>query len=241
MARRRSSRRRSRRRSGYRSSSYRRAPRRSVSLPAVLLGTILVLALAGVGLFVALRGDVGLSMSGGGSTADRDRFEGIGDISIADSDLSQYWWLSTEVQEVSLSDVAGAELLDGSDESPGGGGTQMVQRVVLPVGITFRADSSELSEEARQSLESVVAEIDSETSGVTVLCHSSSDGEFDSRLRISEARAEALAALIEELIGWEAGSVSRKGLGDAFPIAGVDPESPTGLLMNRRCEILLEL
>lgn len=117
----------------------------------------------------------------------------------------------------------------------------MVQRVVLPVGITFRADSSELSEEARQSLESVVAEIDPETSGVTVLCHSSSDGELDSRLRISEARADALAVLIEELIGWGAGTVTRKGLGDAFPIAGVDPESPTGLLMNRRCEILLEL
>jgi flagellar motor protein MotB len=30
------------------------------------------------------------------------------------------------------------------------------------------------------------------------------------------------------------------GLGDQYPVAGIDPESPTGRLVNRRCEILVE-
>lgn len=241
MAGRRSSRGRSRRRSGYRSYSYRRPSRRSVAFPIALVAATVFAGLLGAGIYVLSRSGFTLTPTGGSATADRDRFEGIGDIAVPESDMSEYWWLSTAVEEVSVAEIPGSDLADGSGSNSGGGGDQIVQRVVLPVGITFRADSSELSANARANLEAVVADIDGSKTDITVLCHSSSDGEPDSRLRISQERADVLAALLEELLGLKEGRIVRKGLGDAFPIAGVDPTSPTGLLMNRRCEILLEL
>ncbi len=238
MACRRSARRRSRRRrpSGYRSYSSRRS-RGGSSFGRTLAILVVVLGVLGTGIWLFASGTFSLSMSSGGKSADRGRLVGTDDMTIPTSDLSNYWWLATEVEEVSTSEIPGTEGLPGS----GSGGEQVVQRVVLPVGITFRADSAELSEDARRSLESVVAEIDPSTAGITVLCHSSSDGKPESRQEISEARANALASLLEDMIGWETGTIVRKGLGDAFPLAGVDPMSPTGRLMNRRCEILLEL
>lgn len=165
--------------------------------------------------------------------SDLSRFKGLDGMTVETADVSMYWWLRTSVEEAVSADELPEEFtVENADD--------LVRRTVLPSGITFRADSAELSPEALQSIEAAAATIPKDFIRITVLCHSSADGTKESRLPLSQERAEVLAQELEKLLGVAPGSIVRMGLGDQYPVAGIDPESPTGRLVNRRCEILVE-
>lgn len=144
-----------------------------------------------------------------------------------------YWWLMPAVEESVSADDLPPEFTSQDSDA-------LIQRTVLPAGITFRADSSELSPEALESIRMAATALPENFIKITVFCHSSADGTKESRLPLSQERAEVLAAELESILGLPPGSIERLGLGDQYPVAGIDPESPTGRLVNRRCEILVE-
>lgn len=173
------------------------------------------------------------SLQQSSSPSDPGRFKGLDGIAIEPGDTSMYWWLMTTTQDA-------VDAVDLPPEFSSQGADVLIQRTVLPAGITFRADSSELSTEALDSLRAAAAVIPETFIKITVLCHSSADGTKESRLPLSQQRAEVLAAELETILVLQAGVIERMGLGDEYPVAGIDPESPTGRLVNRRCEILVE-
>lgn len=173
------------------------------------------------------------SLQQSGGPSDPGRFKGLNGITVEPGDTSMYWWLMTSTGEtVSAGDLP--------PEFESQDGEAVIQRTVLPAGITFRADSSELSAEAIENIRMAASALPETFIKITVMCHSSADGTKESRLPLSQERAEVLAAELESLLGLASGSIERLGLGDQYPVAGIDPESPTGRLVNRRCEILVE-
>lgn len=161
------------------------------------------------------------------------RFKGLNGITVEPGDTSMYWWLMPAVEESVSADDLPPEFTSQDSDA-------LIQRTVLPAGITFRADSSELSPEALESIRMAATALPENFIKITVFCHSSADGTKESRLPLSQERAEVLAAELESILGLPPGSIERLGLGDQYPVAGIDPESPTGRLVNRRCEILVE-
>lgn len=173
------------------------------------------------------------SLQSNNSPSDLGRFEGLDGMTVDPADISMYWWLRPTVEEtVTAEDLPEEFTVENPDD--------LVQRTVLPSGITFRADSAELSVEALANIKTAAASIPKDFIRITVLCHSSADGTKESRLPLSQERAEVLADELENILGVASGSIVRMGLGDQYPVAGIDPESPTGRLVNRRCEILVE-
>jgi outer membrane protein OmpA-like peptidoglycan-associated protein len=144
-----------------------------------------------------------------------------------------YWWLATSIEETVTADDLPDEFTFGDSEA-------LIQRTVLPAGITFRADSAELSAEALDNIRAAALAIPDPFIKITVLCHSSADGTKEGRLPLSQRRADVLADELESILSLQPGTVERMGLGDEYPVAGIDPDSPTGRLVNRRCEILVE-
>lgn len=173
------------------------------------------------------------SLQQGSTPSDPGRFKGLDGMSIATADISMYWWLQATVEEtVDVGDLPPEFSADTADA--------IIQRTVLPAGITFRADSSELSPEAVESIKVAALAIPEAFIKITVLCHSSADGTKESRLPLSQERAEVLATEMETILTLQPGTIERMGLGDEYPVVGIDPDSPTGRLVNRRCEILVE-
>lgn len=173
------------------------------------------------------------SVQSNGTPSDLSRFKGLDGMTVESADISMYWWLRTSVEEtVTAEDLPAEFTVENADD--------LVQRTVLPSGITFQADSAELSPEALEAIKTAAASIPKDFIRITVLCHSSADGTKESRLPLSKERAEVLAGELENVLGVAAGSIVRMGLGDQYPVTGIDPESPTGRLVNRRCEILVE-
>ncbi|MFM8382781.1 MAG: OmpA family protein [Actinomycetota bacterium] len=221
--------RRSRARSG-RSGSWK--PRRSPAwtvVPAVLvfLGALVVVVITQ---WERLPFD---SLSQNRTPSDLGRFDGLGDMVVETADTSMYWWKKTTIGETVVPGELPPEFSAGTTERP-------IQRTVLPSGITFRADSAELSPEALENIRIAAQSIPEAFIKITVLCHSSADGTTESRLPLSQERADVLARELETMLGLSPGTIERLGLGDQYPVAGIDPESPTGRLVNRRCEILVE-
>lgn len=173
------------------------------------------------------------SLQSNSGPSDPNRFKGLDGMTVETADISMYWWLRTTVEgTVNPEDLPEGFTVENAED--------LVQRTVLPSGITFRADSAELSPEALESIKTAAASIPKDFIRITVLCHSSADGTKESRLPLSQERAEVLAGELETVLGVAVGSIVRMGLGDQYPVAGIDPESPTGRLVNRRCEILVE-
>lgn len=173
------------------------------------------------------------SLQSNGTPSDLGRFEGLDGMTVEPADISMYWWLRTTVEgAVNPEELPEGFTVENADD--------LVQRTVLPSGITFRADSAELSPEALESIKTAATSIPKDFIRITVLCHSSADGTKESRLPLSQERAEVLAGELENILGVAAGSIVRMGLGDQYPVTGIDPDSPTGRLVNRRCEILVE-
>jgi len=173
------------------------------------------------------------SLSQNRTPSDLGRFDGLGDLVVETADTSMYWWKRTTIEETVAPGELPPEFTAGTSERP-------IQRTVLPSGITFRADSAELSPEALENIRIAAQSIPGVFIKITVLCHSSADGTKESRLPLSQERAEVLAGELETMLGLATGTIERLGLGDQYPASGIDPESPTGRLVNRRCEILVE-
>jgi len=165
--------------------------------------------------------------------SDLGRFKGLDGITIETADTTMYWWRMATVAEGVSTDDLPSEFTPEDAEA-------LIQRTVLPAGITFRADSAELSSEALESIRTAALAIPDPFIKITVLCHSSADGTQEGRLPLSQQRAEVLAGELETILSLASGTIERMGLGDQYPVAGIDPESPTGRLVNRRCEILVE-
>lgn len=169
----------------------------------------------------------------GSGPSDPGRFKGLNGMTVEPGDTSMYWW-----RQASVEATVSAEDLPPEFNSQNG--EALIQRTVLPAGITFRADSSELSIEALESIKRAASALPENFIKITVLCHSSADGTKESRLPLSQERAAVLATELETILGLQQGDIERMGLGDQYPVAGIDPDSPTGRLVNRRCEILVE-
>jgi outer membrane protein OmpA-like peptidoglycan-associated protein len=165
--------------------------------------------------------------------SDLGRFKGLDGVVVESADISMYWWLATSIEETVTADDLPDEFTSGDSEA-------LIQRTVLPAGITFRADSAELSAEALDNIRAAALTIPDPFIKITVLCHSSADGTKEGRLPLSQKRADVLADELESILSLQPGTVERMGLGDEYPVAGIDPDSPTGRLVNRRCEILVE-
>lgn len=195
----------------------------------------IVIALGGAAAAVITQWDRFSSGSGQSNRGPSDpgRFKGLDGMTVEPADISIYWWLQPTVGETVQAEELPDEFTVEDAQDP-------IQRTVLPSGITFRADSAELSSEALDSIRAAASAIPQHFIKITVLCHSSADGTKESRLPLSQQRAEVLAGELESLLGVATGSIARMGLGDEYPVDGIDPESPTGRLVNRRCEILVE-
>lgn len=175
----------------------------------------------------------GISAGGGATVADSSRFEGATGIVIPEASADAapgYWWSTVTSDTVTAEDGYLTELDSGSS----------FERLLVPVDLLFEADSAQISRKARESLRSVAEAIKDPSLRVVVVCHSSADGPEESRLPLSERRADALASALEQMIGRNPRSIVRIGKGDSVPLPGIDQTTPSGLALNRRCEIFVE-
>lgn len=107
----------------------------------------------------------------------------------------------------------------------------------MPGNITFATDSSNISANFYQVLDSVALVIkEFEKTYVDVVGHTDSTGSEAYNLKLSEARASSVARYLESQGVLPARIVSR-GVGEANPIASND--TAQGRSLNRRVEIIL--
>ena len=219
-----------------RRSSRRRSRRRGPSIGLVIGVFVAVLVLlasvAGVVLYQSGAWE-GISVGSGPVVADSSRFKGAEGIVIPEADAGAspgYWWSSVTSDTVTAEEGYLTELDSGA----------AFERLLVPVDLLFEADSAQISREARESLRGVAEAIADPSLRVVVVCHSSADGPEESRLPLSERRADSLASALEQMIGRDPRSIVRIGKGDSVPLPGIDQTTPSGLALNRRCEIFVE-
>lgn len=219
-----------------RRSSRRRSRRGGPSVGLVLGVVVVLLALlasaAGVVLYQSGLWE-GITIGGGTTEADSSRFSGAEGIVLPEAPAGEspgYWWSTVTSDTVTAEDGYLTELDSGSS----------FERLLVPVDLLFEADSAQISREARESLRGVAEAIADPSLRVVVVCHSSADGPTESRLPLSERRADSLASALEQLIGRDPRSIVRIGKGDSVPLPGIDQTTPSGLALNRRCEIFVE-
>lgn len=217
--------------------SSRRRSRRggpSIGLLLIVVGAVFVLFAAGAGVVLYQSGAwEGIRVGGGPIGADSSRFKGAEGIVLPESATAEppgYWWSSVTSETVTAEEGYLTDLDSGAS----------FERLLVPVDLLFEADSAQISREARESLRGVAEAISDPSLRVVVVCHSSADGPEESRLPLSERRADSLASALEQLIGREPKSIVRIGKGDSVPLPGIDQGTPSGLALNRRCEIFVE-
>ncbi len=206
-----------------------RKRRRRFLVIAVASGALLALAAGGV--LVSKFGLPSFSISGNSTTSNNDRFDGLSGIVIPEHEKEELWWTSINLQDLA--------------ELPAGlGGTSpdsRFSRMLIPSDVLFAPESNKLNDAAKQSVVDIAATITSSQAKVIVVCHSSSDGRVERRLPLSEERADALASALEVEMHRAAGSIERIGLGASSPLPNVDASTPTGRVLNRRCEVYVEI
>jgi outer membrane protein OmpA-like peptidoglycan-associated protein len=112
------------------------------------------------------------------------------------------------------------------------------QRVALPNEVLFEFDSDALASGASGALDRVVAAIKARPRArVTVEGHTDDVGNAEYNQKLSERRAEAVAAYLAQK-GVERGRVTARGLGARRPAAPNDSDENRG--KNRRVEIVIE-
>ena len=194
-----------------------------------VVGALLALVAGGAVLFN--NGLPKFSMSGGPTELNSDRFVGLSGIVIPPHEKEDLWWTSINSQDLS--------------ELPAGVGITVpnskYSRILIPSDVLFESDKSELSNAAKQSVADVAETITNPQVKVIVVCHSAHDDFVGQGLILSEKRADAFAGALEVEMQREAGSIERIGLGDTSPLPNVDPNTPTGRALNRRCEVFVEL
>ena len=160
-----------------------------------------------------------------------DRFEGLSGVVIPPHENEELWWTSIDSQDIS--------------ELPAGLGstvpTSKYSRILVPADVLFASDMSQLSNAAKQSVADVAATITNPMVKVIVVCHSAHDSAVGQGRVLSEERADSFASALEVEMQREAGSIERIGRGDSSPLPSVDPNTPTGRALNRRCEVFVEL
>lgn len=117
-----------------------------------------------------------------------------------------------------------------------------VARPVVPIGcgatlhgIGFDYDSATLRPDSAKHLDALASGLKASAAGaVTVIGHTSSEGETAYNERLSERRAQAVAAAVVAR-GIDAARISAAGRGETQPIA--DNATEAGRALNRRVEI----
>lgn len=105
-------------------------------------------------------------------------------------------------------------------------------------GIQFDFDSAVIRPESFDTINSLRSGLDgSAGSAITIVGHTSSEGSDAYNLDLSQRRAEAVVAALQER-GLENGRISARGAGETQPIA--DNSSETGRSLNRRVEIMCQ-
>ena len=208
---------------------------------------VAVLALAG-GAFAYSKGALDSLLSSNGTPSDgvsapASRLHGAEGVDVGAAVPTHFWWAgaSTDVWGQITVD-AGASPLDPATTDPTASTlADQYQRLLIPASLLFGANSSVLSVQSKESLQAVASTVQDPTLPIIVVCHSSADGKVERRQSLSDERAANLAGALETLLGRPAGSIQRAGKGDTEPLPGVDQNTPTGLALNRRCEVYLQL
>jgi len=159
-----------------------------------------------------------------------DRFHGSEGIDIPVGDSPKFWWTRIDTGTVVRlpSDIQGVTT------------SGQFTRMIIPADVLFALDSSDLNDAVLSSVDEIAATVSDSTSKVIVVCHSSSDGSVNSRLELSERRADSLAARLEQVMNRPNDSIDRIGMGDTSPLPNIDQATPTGRALNRRCDVYLE-
>lgn len=116
--------------------------------------------------------------------------------------------------------------------------------VTISADVLFEFDEATLSENARETLADQAEQLDGLNGTVEVVGHSDGIGDDDYNQRLSEDRAAAVKAALEEELGADAPEIEASARGATEPVAeetGSDGEDdPGGRARNRRVEISFE-
>lgn len=197
----------------------------------VAVGTLVVVAL---GSFLYSRGffeEIAASFDGVSTGVTSDRFTGAAGVVVPPSPRPDWWWTRVVVEQNSgPGGVVGIE----SDAK--------FDRILVPADVLFGGDSNRISTSAMASLREVAATVGDPRLRVVVVCHAArAGGNPAERKPLSERRADAVAAALEEMLGREPASILRVGRGDEEPLPGIDQSTESGRALNRRCEIFVEV
>lgn len=180
----------------------------------------------GAGIGAAVGAAAG-ALSGDGSTSRRDRaLIGAAVGAAAGAGVGAYM----DRQEQQL-----RENLQGSRVEVDRQGDDIVLN--MPSGVTFGFDSSDLTSEARSSLDEVSAVLREYTdTRVNIAGHTDSTGDEGYNQRLSEQRAQAVGRYLSQT-GVSSSRLNTVGYGETRPVASND--SDQGRTQNRRVEITL--
>ena len=116
------------------------------------------------------------------------------------------------------------------------GSCEVTSKVVLPAQALFAFDSAELTAKDIDALAPVVERMAAdETERATVKGYTDSTGPESYNLKLSERRAQSVAAYLEEK-GVSADRITTKGYGEEDPVAS--NETAAGRAQNRRAEVV---
>lgn len=186
-------------------------------------------ALAALGVVANQKGWT-VSLGGGSKSASSSRFKGLGDVEIPSGPAPDFWWVRVSTDNA---------LVD-TDYLPGVPSGLRFRRVLVPTDLLYQPDSATLSDGSALALDQISRQISNPMLQVIAVCHSSSDGPPSSRQALSLRRANMLADALETRLGRPKGSIRRIGKGDTVKLPGVNPDTPTGRALHRRCEVFVE-
>lgn len=199
--------------------------------PGIVLLVLLSVVLAGGLGIVGFRNDWRLPASSSSHGLSSDRFLGAEGVTLVPGPVPDYWWsrLVTDTAVVEPSYL------------PGTPSDMRFKRVLIPTDLLFAPDSTTLEGGSTRAIDLIVGQISDSSLQVVVVCHSSSDGPPASRQPLSLRRADSLADALERKLGRPGKSVMRIGKGDTVKLPNVSPDTPTGRVLHRRCEVFVEV
>lgn len=166
-----------------------------------------------------------------GVSASSDRFHGADGIDVGEVTPVDYWW--TDPAAIITDPTPATSVPDANSG-------EQYQEVQVPADVLFDADSAVLGETSQDAIQAIADTVSDPSLRIIVVCHSSSDGSIATRQTLSEDRADALAAALEDLLGRPRGSITRIGKGDSEPLPGIDQSTAEGRALNRRCEVFIQ-
>lgn len=117
------------------------------------------------------------------------------------------------------------------------GNSQVTMRLS---GVTFNSGSAKVGAKQAELLVKVAEAVGRfPGAAIAVEGHTDNKGGRDGNLRLSRRRAEAVAHSLEQMLGWDQGTIGTEGLGPDRPIAVNDTSA--GRARNRRIELRMTL